>query len=203
MLATCAAIHAFVPVTSTVGLVEQTYVGPSLGANNPTSTLISEAHMLYGANVKVSSILSIGSGHPGNLAMPESRNTATLNNLYWKMLSDSEVAAEEIQTRLKDTDILFRFSVRHGMQSNQPAYHDVVSAVTAQTKNYLDDAETKDAVSNYVETLVNANGWITLDNLSASCFLKQLAADSAYRIRWCTAAISPPRSCMRSALCSS
>ncbi|KIM28742.1 hypothetical protein M408DRAFT_329200 [Serendipita vermifera MAFF 305830] len=165
MLSTCASYPDFEPVTSSIGFEEQTFVGASLGANNPSGRLISEAHALYGGRAKVLSILSIGSGHLGNLTTPASGDDGSLKTLYQQMLSDGEVEAEETKMRTIESGIYFRLSVRHGMQGVEIAHENSDTRITAQAYAYLNDGETRQTVTDCVRSLAEAYGRVSLDNL--------------------------------------
>jgi hypothetical protein len=168
MLATCASNSMFAPVTIGRGYKEQTYIGADLGASNPAGELISEAHALFGADSKVAVLLSLGSGHSGTISMPIGNRITINSDLYRQILSDSEVAANEIQTRIGGVGIYFRLSVRQGMQGNESMAIDGLDWISTQASSYMKDEETIMIVSKCVQAISDSDGWISLEKLSMS-----------------------------------
>jgi hypothetical protein len=111
VLASCASNPKFAAATIETDFGGQTYAAADLGANNPTAEVISEAYALYGGDSKVNSLLSLGSGRPGIITLPPKSDERSMK-VYQEVLSDSEVAAEEMRLRMKDVGIYFRLSVR-------------------------------------------------------------------------------------------
>ncbi|KIM28745.1 hypothetical protein M408DRAFT_329205 [Serendipita vermifera MAFF 305830] len=163
MLATCASSPAFAPLTCIVGPEEHTYVGAGLGANNPSSELISEAHALYGGESKVACLLSLGAGHPGVISM---NDRARANTIHHDILSDGEMLAQELQIRMKDAGVYFRLSVGQGLRKNESTEVDDVNWITTQAEGYLKDHETDTTISSCAGILSDRHGWIVLDKLS-------------------------------------
>jgi hypothetical protein len=175
MLASCASAPKFAAVTTEPGFGGQTYVAADLGANNPTAEVISEAYALYGGDSKVNSLLSLGSGHPGVIALSPKNDERSIEKVFQEVLSDSEVAAEEMQLRMKDVGIYFRLSVRQGMLRNGMVCDDEVGWITTQTTNYLKNEETLSILCTYIQTSEDGNGWITVDKLGVCAGLSRVA----------------------------
>jgi len=168
MLATCASNTIFAPVSVGVGFNEKTYVSADLGANNPVGELISEAHAFYGADSKVAVLVSLGSGHPGSISMPTASDRTTMNNVYRQILSDSESVANEMQARMRDTGIYFRLSVGQWARRNESTTNEEPFCISAQASGYLQDEETIATISGCVHAIIDNNGRLTLEKLSAS-----------------------------------
>lgn len=166
MLATCASSPSFSPVGCTVGFEDHTYIGADLGANNPSGELISEAYAFYGSDSKVACLLNLGAGHPGTISMPSPHDKLRANSVHQEILTDSEIMAQDLQTRLKDVGIYFRLSVGQGMRRNGQSQD--IGWITAQSRNYLQSAEASKIITKIIQTLSDGNGWISLDKLSTS-----------------------------------
>ncbi|KIM24754.1 hypothetical protein M408DRAFT_228837 [Serendipita vermifera MAFF 305830] len=166
VLATCATQPEFAPVFSGSGRKAREYIAAS-GAVNPIHEVITEAHLLFGGDVTVSSLLSVGVGHPGILSFPEDGGEAAIHRIMRDMMQDCEQRAQEIEERIGRVGIYSRLSVNQGMQNNHAGQFDDPGWITAQTEDYLGRHETGEKLDVLAQNFGAENGPITLDQLSA------------------------------------
>lgn len=164
VLATCASPVAFEPVTIGARHKKQEYVGPV--AHNPFRDVITESHLLFGGDSSVASILSLGCGHPGVIAMPSDGTQATLLALMQEMMLDSENHAKETQDQIGRLGIYFRFSVEQGMQKAYLGDSSDTNLMVTRTQTYLGDFGVSSQMDGYIKSLQTPVGLITLERLS-------------------------------------
>ncbi|KIM29935.1 hypothetical protein M408DRAFT_22387 [Serendipita vermifera MAFF 305830] len=98
-LATCAAQPEFASVHSGSGVKKREYISSNV-AINPIHEVITEAHLLFGGDATVASLLSVGTGHPGIISFPQSGGKASLLRTMREMMHDCEQRAQEMEERI-------------------------------------------------------------------------------------------------------
>jgi hypothetical protein len=136
-LATCASQPEFLPISYGAWYERQEYIGAGLGANNPVRHVIAEARSYFTREPSVSVLLSLGSGHPGILALDPDDKSNGLYRLMHEMMRDSEQEAQDIEQQMAQVRNYFRFSVEQGMQRIDDRAK-ALDWITAQTKSYLE-----------------------------------------------------------------
>jgi hypothetical protein len=116
----------------------------------------------------VVSILSLGIGHPGIVALPSAGEEATLHRIMRDLMHDCEQRAHEIEQRIGRVGIYSRFSVEQGMQNDHPGGPVDAAWIVAQTEDYLTRHETGEKLDLFLQTFSAQTGPITLDQLSSS-----------------------------------
>jgi len=163
-LASCSAQPDFTPVSSGSGYKRKLYIAAGLGASNPVSEVITEAHTLFGGDSSVAFLLSLGTGHPGAIPVPPDGNVDT-HRLMRDMMNDCEQRAQEIERRLGRVGIYFRFSVQQGMQNIHGGQAADPSWVASQTEAYLSDQRTSENIDALIQTFNAPNKHVTLGQL--------------------------------------
>jgi hypothetical protein len=163
-LASCSAQPDFAPVSSGSGYKKKVYVATGLGANNPVSDVITEAHELFGGDSSVAFILSLGTGHPGTIPIPPDGN-ADIHKLMRDLMNDCEQRAQEIERRLGRVGIYFRLSVQQGMQNIHGGQATDPSWISSQTDAYLSDQRTSENLDALLQTFDAPKKHITLSQL--------------------------------------
>jgi hypothetical protein len=163
-LASCSAQPDFTPVSSGSGYKKKVYVAAGLGANNPVSDVITEAHELFGGDSSVAFLLSLGTGHPGTIPIPLDGNL-DIHKLTRDMMNDCEQRAQEIERRLGRVGIYFRFSVQQGMQNIHGDQATDTSWISSQTDAYLLDQMTSENLDALSETFKAPKKHVTLGQL--------------------------------------
>jgi hypothetical protein len=174
-LASCSAQPDFAPVSSGSGYKRKIYVAAGLGANNPVSDVITEAHDLFGGDSSVAFLLSLGTGHPGTIPVPPD-GSVDIHRLMRDMMNDGEQRAQEVERRLGRVGIYFRFSVQQGMQNTHAGQAMDPNWITSQTEAYLLDQRTSGNIDALLQTFNAPNIHITLGQLGESCHLACVVA---------------------------
>ncbi|KAG9055369.1 hypothetical protein FS842_002391 [Serendipita sp. 407] len=112
------AIQAIQATWATPGIFPSVQIGPPLreeeavsavnGFNNPITEAIKEAKEIFGPKMKISCLLSLGSGKR-RLA---TSFTGDISNMHWaeRSVRDSEVISDDAQRQLGHTGVYFRLS---------------------------------------------------------------------------------------------
>jgi hypothetical protein len=167
VLATCATQPEFVPITSGSRFKLREYIAAS-GAANPIYEMITEAHLLFGGDSSVASLLSLGIGDPGIITLPSAGEEATLERIMRDMMDDCEQRAQEIEQRIGRVGIYSRFSVEQGMQNDHPGGSVDAAWIVTQTEDYLTQHGTSEKLDKFLKAFGAQTGLITLDQLSSS-----------------------------------
>jgi hypothetical protein len=141
-------------------------ISGELGFSNPIREAITEARHLYGADCKVSCVLSLGCGRP--ISTPEDPNQTrnTKECLLWNAAVTSQRTAQEMQQQIGNSKVYHRFSMERELESYKGISLDP-GVITGRMAAYL--AESK--VSNELDTCVEVSlggGECVLGNLCAS-----------------------------------
>jgi hypothetical protein len=169
-LASCSAQPDFAPVSSGSGYKKKVYVAAGLGASNPVSDLITEAHELFGGDSSLSFLLSIGAGHPGTIPIPPD-GSVDIHRLMRDMMNDCEQRAQEVERRLGRVGIYFRFSVQQGMQKIHGDQAMDPNWIASQTEAYLSDQRTSENIDALLQTFNAPNKPVTLSQLGEFALL--------------------------------
>ena len=164
VLATCATKPIFDSTIVGKGHRRKEYIGASLGANNPTFDVISEAHSLFGGASTVASLLSVGTGHPGIITLKPGNEGDDLYKVVWDMVNDCTQRAREVEQRIGRAGIYFRFSVEQGMQNDHTSEVVDLAWIVTQTETYLE--EQGDRLERFTKNLTTPITAITLRQLS-------------------------------------
>lgn len=163
-LATCATQPSFAPVSFGERYLKREYVGPGFGASNPVQEVIAEAHLLFGGDSSISTLLSLGTGHPGIVTLSE-KDSGEYYKVMRDMMNDCEQKALDIEQRLGPVGIYSRFSVDQGLQNHHPGELANPGWITAQTEVYLTRHDTRDKIDTLVRNLKAEEGSVSLDQL--------------------------------------
>jgi hypothetical protein len=157
ILASCASHPLHAPVT----IDGMAFIGGNMGFSNPTKELLSEALHLYGKDVHVSSLVSLGLGRPPPMAFPtpEDHQQEQWNRFLMQIVTDGESVAREMLARIYHLGIYFRFST-----PNSPGAEYLVEDI----HTYI--ANSSPNLDQCVSVLKNGPGVVTLDQLS-KCYL--------------------------------
>ncbi|KAG8804310.1 hypothetical protein FRB91_003936 [Serendipita sp. 411] len=181
-LATCAAHPSFLPVAVGPDGRQTEYIGTTLGANNPVREVISEAHALFGGDVSVASLISLGAGDHGTISIKEGSPDQDISSVLRTMVVSCERVANEVAIQLGNLGFYFRLSVKHGLQAMNLSPSTIYSA----TSDYLNDPEVSSKLEQCVTSLEFRLGLTTLEQLSRSINLVHIGSLSPLvcRILW-------------------
>jgi hypothetical protein len=169
-LASCSAQPDFAPVSSGSGYKKKVYIAAGLGANNPVSDVITEAHELFGGDSSVAFLLSVGAGHPGTIPVPPDGD-GDMHKLMLDMMNDCEQRAQEVERRLGRVGIYFRFSVQQGLQNIHGGQAMDPNWIASQTEAYLSDQRTSENIDTLLQTFNTPNTHVTLSQLGELALL--------------------------------
>jgi hypothetical protein len=173
-LATCASQPEFLPLSFGVWYERQEYIGAGLGANNPIRPVIGEAATYFGPR-PTTLLISLGSGHPGILALGSDDNETGLHRLMREIMADSEQEAQNVQHQMAQPEY-FRFSVEQGMQIVDKRTRGL-ERISAQTSVYLSHHDVINSVDACVARLtrgVNSTELNQIGVFSARCIAYSL-----------------------------
>lgn len=155
VLATCATEPDFSPVTITSGLTKQELVTGGLGANNPTRQVLHEAQLLFGGDIHMASLVSLGSGHPS-----VSGSVSGIHGMAMeRILSDSQEISKGVEIQIGALGFYFRFS------TEQSGSEMDTHAIATHTSSYLQELEVSSKLDRCVTILESRLGLVTLDQI--------------------------------------
>jgi hypothetical protein len=152
------------------------------GFNNPARELIKEAEKQFGADMRVSTILSIGSGRAALVAFDGP--TPASNELKGIVL-DCESVARELATQLFNVDAYLRLNVEQGMENMEMSDWEGLGKIEGHTETYLEVPAVTKAIDSSLQRLQDRVGSITLGQLSAFALtISNVDLRSPRPIRW-------------------
>ena len=130
-----AAPDRFLPVTIGTGHRKVTLIDATTGFANPTKELLQEAQRVFGEDANMATIVSIGSGEVKASKLSKGDDENALVEALKRVALNTETTHGELEGRLHDTFIYFRFNVDHGFEDVMDA-----SLVHSYTSIYLKKA---------------------------------------------------------------
>jgi hypothetical protein len=140
-----------------------TLINAMAGYPNPTRELLKEAQQVFGEDAKVATVISIGSGKKkaSNLSAGDDHNA--LVEAVKDAVINSEITHEELETRLNEAHLYFRFNVPHDFGSQVDS-----SEMYSHTTTYLGEADTNKRLNEAIKSIQSRSGGMTLKELSKS-----------------------------------
>jgi predicted acylesterase/phospholipase RssA len=162
----------FDPVSIGQRLVQQKFVGGSVGYCNPTRELLREAKSAYGDDQILALVLSLGSGLPPVLSLePSTSPSGSIELLAKHMAIDCERVARELSNQLMEVDAYLRLNVNRGLEGAKFDDWSCVGPIETHTRTYLETTSVTQAVSKSATKATKRVGSITLGQLSSSYFI--------------------------------
>ena len=159
--ATCAAPTYFERVMIGPEGLEEEFFDGGLGSNNPIMELHQEADLVFDNNVKVSCVLSVGTGARNPIEIKKSGLFGRavphidLINGFKKMVLSSEQRAVEMDRKYAQIKgLYFRLNVEHGLECIKLADWDQMGAVKTHTLTYLQSRGIPEQITAIAEALV-------------------------------------------------
>jgi hypothetical protein len=140
------------------------FTSASIGFNNPTREIIKEAEKQFGADMRVYTILSIGSGRPALVAFDGL--TAASHDLLNGIIVDCEKVARELTTQLFNVDVYLRLNVDQGIENAKMSDWEGLGTIEGHTETYLEVPAVTKAIDSSLQRLQDRVGSITLGQLS-------------------------------------
>lgn len=145
--ASCTIIDAALATLSSSGFLEpiaiegigasEDFVDGDISCSNPTLELLREATDLFGPDMKVFAIVSLGSGREIADANSQGTTDSIARELMRHFNIACERAHEDLQRRTRNLEIYFRFNPGQDISSSQPREWKQISFLKTQTTSYL------------------------------------------------------------------
>jgi hypothetical protein len=181
--ATLSISSLFAPVSIGPKHREKTFTSASMGFNNPTKELIKEAEKQFSTDMRVSTILSIGSGRPALIAFDGP--TPASNELLNGIVVDCERVAQELAAQLFNVDAYLRLNVDRGMEKMDMSDWDGLGVIEGHTETYLVVPAVTKEIDSSLQRLQDRVGSITLGQLSTfEWFISTPRLRSPSSIQW-------------------
>jgi hypothetical protein len=129
-----AAPDRFLPVTIGIGHRKVTLIDATTGFANPAKELLQEAQRVFGEDANVATIVSIGSGKVKITKMSKGDDENALVEALKRVALNTETTHAELEARLHDAFVYFRFNVDHDLDDGMEA-----SVVHSHTSTYLEE----------------------------------------------------------------
>jgi hypothetical protein len=156
----------FLPVKIGPRLVQQSFVGGPLGANNPTRELLKEANSVFGKDRRVAQILSIGAGLPHVLSLGSSTKEAGLTRVVNGLAADCETVSQELHARLYHVQAYLRLNVDRGLENLVMEDWSELGDIASHTGAYIAVTSVSECLDTSLRNLRGRIGTATLGQLS-------------------------------------
>lgn len=159
------------------GQFAERFVDGGLKCNNPIKELMDEAKSFFGESRKLGVILSLGTGHPGPIGLPQlsmfqGKSQIDLKSVLSDIVTDCETFAVEVRDRfVHHPNKHFRFSVTHGVGTTPMEEWEKMGEIKSHTMAYLQDGAVSREIDSLVEHLcgtTTSNQTLTLGDACAS-----------------------------------
>jgi hypothetical protein len=142
------------------------FVGNPVGFNNPIRQVLEEALLVFGHEMQVSLILSLGTGRPAVLSRPP--NLDSIHNALRYMVLDSERVSRELSAQLSSVKAYLRLNVDQGMENIKMTDWDEseLGSIMTHTEAYLDKPPIKSGIGTSSKLLQERTGSTSLGQLS-------------------------------------
>ncbi|KAH8829912.1 hypothetical protein DL96DRAFT_1782923 [Flagelloscypha sp. PMI_526] len=158
--ATLAMPDFFEPITLGDSSLRETFVGGEVRWSNPSDELTKEATNIF-KDRRISSIVSIGSGHPGHLSLSQG-----LSEYFPLIALDCERVADEMERRFGNTpEVFWRLSVEQGLQHLAIELSNL-DALISHTHSYLQSARTTRNIDTLIQDLIRRPERLPVDGIS-------------------------------------
>ncbi|KAG5634733.1 hypothetical protein H0H81_000956 [Sphagnurus paluster] len=176
--ATTAAPEFFKPIYIGDLELKEQLLGASLGWGNPVELVLDEAESVFPLH-HVACIISLGSGHPGPIALQFSglrRKVPALVDVLQKISTSCEDTAERMEKKFKHaTEIYSRMSVEQGHQKISFKDWKRLPEIKTHTLQYLQLSNTIQKVKSIAEVLHKCPKTTSIKELNGPVLLKTVA----------------------------
>jgi hypothetical protein len=160
--ATIASPEAYNPVAVGEEEKQSLYVDAMSGYASPTNEMLKEAEKVFGKNMVVANVVSIGSGKPELRQQKLGPSESQLSDLLKRAITDTERVHNDIQNRLQSLGIYFRFNVENIL----PMVNSIGQTTRVHTTAYLEEATTSQKMDVAVTSIQERKGIKSLRELS-------------------------------------
>jgi hypothetical protein len=142
-----------------IGGIPERFIDAGIRCNNPSKEVREEARQHFGNDRCVGVWISIGTGHPGAIGLPEPDGfqkmlPLQLINTLKNIATSCEEVADELSSQfLSIPGIYFRFNVLHGAGQVSLEEWNKIADVVTHTRAYLQDPAVSQLVNSVVQLL--------------------------------------------------
>jgi hypothetical protein len=129
------------------------------GHANPTKALLREAENVYGNNAEVAIVISIGAGKWNVQAVQDDGRGVGLDEALKQGIVSCEQAHEELQHRLRQSNVYFRFNVEKELDGE-------AEVILAHTSAYLQESVTSSRLDEALDRIQSRPTGLTLKDIS-------------------------------------
>jgi hypothetical protein len=159
-----AAPDRFLPVTIGTDHRKITLIDATTGFANPAKELLQEAQRVFGEDTNVATIVSIGSGEVETSKVPDGDDDDALVEALQRVRLTTEPTHAELEARLHDTFIYFRFKVDRDFEGGMDA-----SLLHSYTSTYLQKVEVSRRLDEAMKSIHARPKGVVLKELSEWC----------------------------------
>jgi hypothetical protein len=151
-----------------------TYLCANTGYSNPTIELLKEAERYFGRDSEVATIISVGAGKSESNA---SHENPQMIDILKRLAVDTERVHNEVQNRLKELAIYFRFNVDQGISTQATPY-----LIRIHTQAYLEEEAASQTMDDAIKSLLSRRAVTRLREISTSALHIRTESLMAFRI---------------------
>ena len=151
----------FLPVTIGTGHRKVTLIDATTGFANPAKELLQEAQRVFGEDANVATIVSIGSGKVKVTKMSKGDDEDALVEALKRVALNTETTHAELEARLHDAFVYFRFNVDQGLDNSMDA-----SALHSYTSTYLEETSISRRLDEAMRSIHTRPKGVSLKELS-------------------------------------
>jgi hypothetical protein len=173
--AACACISSpdtFDPVTIGVGHNRAVLIDAMVGYANPAKELLREAQDVFGEDVEVASIISIGAGKRNIRVVFEDGREVGISEGLRRGNAMCEPAHDDLQGRLQETNIYYRFNVEQELSIDP-------EVILAHVSAYLRDKTTSRTVDRAIKSIHYHATGVKLKDISECTIISRLGTELA------------------------
>ncbi|KAG8724762.1 hypothetical protein FRC09_014598 [Ceratobasidium sp. 395] len=168
--------------------ISEPFVDAAMGCGNPIEHVLAEAKRMH-PNRHVACIVSIGSGHPCTIQIPEPSPfqrvfpTHVINAMK-SIATDNERMAQTMATRFAGAaSVYFRLNVDQGMQSVKLGDWDRLGVVKAHTRAYMGKTEVKALMARTAKAIREKKAAISIKQIDGE--IQVTSAEQQAGVREC------------------
>jgi hypothetical protein len=141
-----------------------------VGCANPAKELLREAQDVFGEDAEVAGIVSIGAGK-GNVSVAfENGREVGISEGLRRGVAMCEQVHDDLQGRLEETDIYYRFNVEHELSIDP-------GAVLTHVSTYLREKSTSSRVDSAIKSIRYCPTGVRLKDISEYFIISQFSTE--------------------------
>ena len=149
------------------GRAREDFLDGGMRHNNPANHVLLEARAIYGGEVPLGCLLSLGTGHSGTVGLPrpdafQKMLPLGLVEVLKRIATNCEDTAHALSQRFNGTsDLYFRFTVTHGAGNISLEEWERMREMETHTKAYMEEVSVSASINAVTRILCRANDSVT------------------------------------------